>query len=71
MPANKIPERFKGKKPPVIEVKTTAKSIKGRLTAIIAQHLICNWPDDGDIVLLTKEAAKYILDEFEVTEKRR
>ena len=69
MPANKMPERFRGKKPPKIVVKTKAKSIQGRLQAIIVQHLICNWPEDGDIVLLQKAAAKYILAEFDVREK--
>ena len=69
MSANKIPDRFKGKKPPKIVVKTAAKSIQGRLQAIIAQHLICNWPEDGDIVLLQNEAAKCILAEFDVREK--
>ena len=58
------PEKYKNH--PKVIVNTKAKSIRGKLEAIISQHFVCNWPESGDIVLLYKDAVKYILNEFEV-----
>lgn len=69
MPKNNIPEKYRN--PPTVVVKTSAKSVRGKLEAIIGQHLVCNWPDDGNVAYLTKDAVRCILNEFDVTEKRR
>jgi hypothetical protein len=55
---------------PKVIVKTTAKSIRGKLKAIINQHLVCNCPESGDITLLTRDVVKYILNNFNVEFKK-
>ena len=64
-----IPEKYKN--PPKVIVNTKAKSIRGKLEAIISQHLVCNWPESGDVVFLTRDAVNYILNNFNVEEIKK
>lgn len=50
-----------------VKVKTKAKTIQGKLEAIISQHLVET--EDG-IILYQRDVAKMILDMFDVKVKK-